>query len=190
MLYYYDIIVHPDVAEEVSVEDFAQEASHILDLPRGWRQWGFRFVRVYPDKNGAALMRKRSAQYFTLQLAPNALIRQFGSNEFDGMSVCDCRNNLVYINADRWRGGAKPTKTDSVRHMPLAAYRQYVILHEVGHVLSQCSPTHHQKKCAPCGRAPIMMQQTNGVGKCRWNAWPVQGVDEIEPLEVARYQQK
>ena len=46
------------------------------------------------------------------------------------------------------------------------------------------------RRCAPCGRAPIMMQQTNGVGKCRWNAWPVQGVDEIEPLEVARYQQK
>ena len=185
MLFYYDVTVHPDVAAEVPTEDFARQASHILDLPRGWRRWGFRFVRVYPDADGAAQMRRRRAQYFTLQLAPNAEIRKFGAKDFDGMSVCDCGHNMVHINADRWRGGAKPTTTDNVRHMPLAAYRQYVILHEVGHILSQCSPTHHQKKCAPCGRAPIMMQQTNGVGNCQWNPWPVEGVDNVEPQAVA-----
>ena len=190
MLYHYNVAVHPDVAAEVRVEDFAQEAGHILDLPRGWRQWGFRFVRVYPDNAGAAQMRARRGFFFTLQLTPNAEIRKFGEKEFDGMSVCDCGHHMVYINADRWRGGAKPTTTDSVRHMPLASYRQYVILHEVGHILSQCSPTHHKKACAPCGRAPVMMQQTNGVGACRWNPWPLRGVDDTEPLAVAAAQQR
>ena len=189
MLYYYDVMVHPDVAAEVPVEAFAAEAGHILGLGRGWRQWGFRFTRVYPDKEGASQMRRRNAQYFTLQLTPNAEIQKFGQ-EFDGMSVCDCGHNMVHINADRWRGGAKPTTTDNVRHMPLAAYRQYVILHEVGHVLSRCSATHHQKACAPCGRAPVMMQQTNGVGACRWNPWPVPGIDDIEPRQVAEDSRK
>ena len=181
--YYYNVEVHPDVANTVDPEAFAGEAQRILNLEKGWRRWGFRFCRVYPDTQGAAQMRKRSDTYFTLQLAPNAEIRKFGAKDFDGMSVCDCGHNMVYINADRWRGGAKPNPSDPVHNMPLSAYRQYVILHEVGHVLSRCSPTHHQRRCAPCGRAPVMMQQTNGVGKCRWNPWPVPGVDNIEPEE-------
>ena len=34
MLYYYDVMVHPDVAAEVPVEAFAAEAGHILGLGR------------------------------------------------------------------------------------------------------------------------------------------------------------
>ena len=183
MRFWYNVQVDSRVKE--SEELFGAEVERILGLERGWRRWGFSFVRAYPDARGAAHMRKRrTISYFTLTLAPNAQIRKFGK-DFDGMSVADCHNRKIYINADRWATGAK-NRRDAVRDMPLAAYRQYVILHEVGHILSDCSATHHQTRCAPCGRAPIMMQQTNGVGACAWNPWPVEGVDDIEPRELLR----
>ena len=186
MHYFFDVQVDARAAADVDVEAFAREVQRTLGLAQGWRRWGFGFTRVFPDEAGARQMRKRLGLYFTIRLAPNIDVLELGGAEFDGMSAADCSENLVRINADRWRSGAKPNPTDAVSGMPLAAYRQYVVLHEVGHILSRCSPTHHQKACAPCGRAPVMMQQTNGVGKCRWNPWPVAGVDEVEPLEHAR----
>lgn len=185
MHYYFDVQVDAHVAGEFDVEEFARQVVRILGLPQGWRRWGFGFTRVFPDEAGAKQMRQRRGLYFTIKLAHNTDVIELGGLSFDGMSVADCSENLVRINADRWRGGAKPNPSDAVSGMPLSAYRQYVVLHEVGHILSQCSPTHHQRACAPCGRAPVMMQQTNGVGKCQWNPWPVAGVDEVEPLAYA-----
>ena len=97
------------------------------------------------------------------------------------MSVCHCTKNKVYINLDRWLTGAHHNPGDNVSSMPLEEYRNYVVLHEVGHVLSQCSPLDH-KDATQCrqGKAPIMMQQTRGVSPCTWNTHPLEGVDNIE----------
>lgn len=50
----------------------------------------------------------------------------------------------------------------------LASCRQYVVNHEVGHTIG-----HHHERCAGAGRlAPVMMQQTKGVGACLPSPWP------------------
>jgi len=81
-----------------------------------------------------------------------------------------CYNGVLgraVINDARWVRGAVAYRSD------LAAYRLYVVNHEVGHALGRG----HE----PCRRAgalaPVMMQQTlgldtPGVGRCRRNPWP------------------
>jgi hypothetical protein len=66
------------------------------------------------------------------------------------------------INDARWVRGAVAFNGN------LAAYRNYVINHEVGHGLG-----HGHEGCPKAGTlAPVMMQQTLGVGACRANPWP------------------
>jgi len=66
------------------------------------------------------------------------------------------------INVRRWRQ-ATPAWDD------LEAYRDYVVNHEVGHVLGM--PHRHQ--CTASGRAPLMMQQSRRAKRCREpGPWP------------------
>lgn len=74
-----------------------------------------------------------------------------------------CRNGEdVVINAWRWVNGA-PSYGGRV-----AGYRRYVINHEVGHALGNS----HQSCPAPGASAPVMLQQTLGLGGCVRNPWP------------------
>lgn len=77
-----------------------------------------------------------------------------------------CRNgNLVVLNAWRWMNGAKAYRGD------LANYRRYLVNHEVGHALGKRHTT-----CPGAGDpAPVMVQQTKGIGDCSPNPWPVAG---------------
>ena len=75
----------------------------------------------------------------------------------------DCWNgSRAVINSDRWLYGAKSYGTD------LAAYRNEVVNHEVGHGLG-----HLHRFCPGPGRpAPVMQQQTISLQGCRANPWP------------------
>jgi Protein of unknown function (DUF3152) len=79
-----------------------------------------------------------------------------------------CRSgNRVVLNFMRWEMGAEAFGDD------LATYRAYLLNHEVGHRIGQS-----HRFCAGKGQpAPVMAQQTKGVGGCTANGWPLE--DEL-----------
>jgi hypothetical protein len=74
-----------------------------------------------------------------------------------------CRvENRVVLNAKRWMY-AVPAYQGKVE-----LYRNYLVNHEVGHALG-----HGHSTCTKANTpAPVMMQQTKGLGGCLPNAWP------------------
>lgn len=81
----------------------------------------------------------------------------------DTRGKVSCRNGEdVVINALRWARGAASYGDD------VAAYRIYVVNHEVGHGLGQG----HVGCTGPGDPAPVMLQQTLGLQGCRPNPWP------------------
>ena len=66
------------------------------------------------------------------------------------------------LNADRWLYGS-PTWPGTVDQ-----YRALLVNHEIGHVLGQ-----GHRGCSGGGPAPVMMQQSKGMGGCRANEWPL-----------------
>ena len=81
----------------------------------------------------------------------------------DTVGQLSCRNGgNVVLNALRWAVGI-PAYAGR-----LTDYHAYMFNHEVGHALG-----HHHAYCTvPGGPAPVMMQQTKGLGRCKPNPWP------------------
>lgn len=143
------ILVDDDVQKQFSIRFPSQIEFYVvayLNDPNGWSSKGYSFEPV--SSNEDVLIRLSSKE--TIQ------------------KVCGIPNNLscaelggrhMYLNASRWFHGSSESKLN------LDDYRQYMISHEIGHILG----FDHQKcPCAGC-KAPIMMQQTLGIGKCKPN---------------------
>ena len=75
------------------------------------------------------------------------------------LSCAELGGNKMYLNFDRWLKGSKASKLDR------DSYRQYMVSHEMGHILG-----HEHEKCPGKNKpAPIMLQQTLGLKGCRKN---------------------
>ncbi|MBI4729785.1 MAG: DUF3152 domain-containing protein [Acidobacteria bacterium] len=133
---------------------FARGVLSVLCDRRSWIASGR--VRFRYDPKGAlliALRTPRSSERRCLSLVGKS-VRYYYS--------CGSRREVV-LNSNRWFRGSD--------HWPgaLADYRRMLVNHEVGHALGQ-----HHRSCGARGRpAPVMMQQSKGVGACRPNSWPL-----------------
>lgn len=137
---YYRSSVDPDV--RYSPDKFAREVAIYLADPDGW------------------------AQFFTFKVSPRGkhvrlcqphTLKSEGCKD-DALSCAILGGNLIWLNADRWIHGSEPSK------LPLERYRQYMVTHEMGHSLGYDHVT-----CPGSGPAPLMMQQTLGIGMCTPN---------------------
>lgn len=134
--------------------EFAAAVHATLSDPRGWATDGHVFQRV-----------DSASVDFRVILASPALTDQLCA-PLRTRGQVSCRNGeMVVLNALRWATGVEDYGAD------LASYREYLVNHEVGHRLGR----NHVDCPGPGQPAPIMMQQTYGVGDCTPNPWPLPG---------------
>ena len=144
--YKFRVIVDPDVREKYSIRFPSQIEFYItayLNDPDGWSVKGYSFEPV--SSNEDVLIRISS---------PSTIEKQCGLPR--NLSCAELGGKHMYLNADRWVHGCKASKLN------LDNYRQYMVSHEIGHILGF---DHEVCPCPGC-KAPIMMQQTLGIGKC------------------------
>jgi hypothetical protein len=135
------------------LEAFAAAAAETLADARGWGLGGsIRYRRVAHGGN------------FVLWLAAPGEVPRFGS---PCSSYYSCRiGNSVVINEARWNGA---TPAWNSAGGSLRDYRHMVVNHEVGHWLGL-----GHAGCGGAGQpAPVMQQQSKGLGGCRANPWPL-----------------
>jgi hypothetical protein len=143
-------VVEVEAHTRVDRPAFAQHVERVLFSARGWtRSASVAFRRVSSQPYDFRVILASRAT--TDRLCAPALTRGLFSCHNDG---------LVVVNLWRWNHGA-----DSYGW--LSRYRAYVINHEVGHALG-----HGHLGCSGRGPAPVMMQQTIGLGTCKPNPWP------------------
>lgn len=130
----------------------ARQIEATLNDPRGWL--GYR-------GSSFATVADRSKADFVIYLAsPPTVDRMCVGTNTQGTWNCEVGKNVV-LNSDRWML-MTPTYGD------LAAYRSYMVNHEIGHFLGR-----GHAACPKAGAvAPVMLQQSISLQGCTPNAWP------------------
>lgn len=141
----YTTVVDKDV--RYPADQFAREVDIYLADPEGWRSKGYEFVRGGQEPTQVRVIHLSSASFIENQCG------------LTGLSCAELKGKHAWLNEDRWKKGAPKSR------LALPEYRQYMVSHEVGHLLG-----YDHVECEGAGEpAPIMMQQTKGIGRCRPN---------------------
>jgi len=135
---------------------FAEAVLATLNDPRGWNNAdGSTFAWTDSDKYDARVVLASPATTDELCLPLDTI----------GKLSCGIEDTAV-LNFKRWATGSRAWK--DIDH-----YRQYLVNHEVGHVIG-----HHHDLCAGEGEhATIMVQQTTTTSGCIPEAWPAPNAD-------------
>lgn len=137
----FSFTIDPDIS--LNYSETLLEITAYLNDPDGW---GILFVPTSTNPD------------FRIRMSSNSNITKICGLP-SGLSCAELSGTNMYLNVDRWLNGATKSGLD------LANYRQYMVSHEVGHILG-----HEHAKCTGRGNpAPIMMQQTFGIGSCKPN---------------------
>jgi Protein of unknown function (DUF3152) len=150
--------VRVDADSGVDPAEVATVVDQTLRDPRSWQPIKRTIFTVTTWSKARLRIRIRSPKNTDRSCAP------FKTAGFKSCS----RNWEVFLNSDRWLGGAAPSQ------MSVDEYRRYMVNHEVGHSLGEG----HQRCPRPGAVAPVMLQQTIALNGCLPNPWP-------NPLAVA-----
>lgn len=151
-LYTYSVEVEPETG--LDVDEVEAEVSRILTDARSWTADG----RVSFQRVGGPWARVR-----VVVARPATVDRFCGDAGLRTGGRVSCWDGFrTMLNLDRWTVGVPHFRGD------LVTYREYLVNHEVGHGLG----FGHVGCPRPGMLAPVMMQQTGGVGACQPNGWP------------------
>jgi hypothetical protein len=135
-----------DKGVDYSPKLFSDEVRVYLADPDGWISEGYSFKEM-----------PRKAKV-TIHLSSPEYLKNNGCRD-EGLSCADMGGPHMFLNAMRWTEGASSSK------LTLKSYRQYMVSHEMGHILG-----YDHVNCPAHGYpAPIMMQQTKGIAGCTPN---------------------
>jgi len=139
-VFYYTSV---DAGIPYSPDRFAKEVAIYLADPQGWARF-HTFVETPGRGKHVRLCRPHT-------------LKAEGCRD-DHLSCAILGGDQIWLNHDRWTRGSTASK------LPLDEYRQYMVTHEMGHSLG-----YEHAKCPGQGPAPVMMQQTLGIGACSPN---------------------
>lgn len=141
--YKFRVLIDEEVKQKYNTSQVEFLITVYLNDPDGWNSKGYTFEHVPSQED--VLIRLST---------PNTIKEKCGVPS--NLSCAEMSGKHMYLNCERWFHGSSASKLD------LDNYRQYVVSHEIGHILGF---DHTQCPCPGC-KAPIMMQQTLGIGKC------------------------
>jgi Protein of unknown function (DUF3152) len=148
----YIVEVEDDVAADRP--GFAAAVNATLNDPRSWAAEGRRFIQVADGPVD-----------FRVTLATPSTVDELCLPLVTGGTLSCWDGERAMLNAVRWYHGAEAYGGAAG---DLESYRLYLVNHEVGHGLGR-----RHEDCPRAGApAPVMMQQTKGVGSCVANPWP------------------
>ncbi|MFZ1440235.1 MAG: DUF3152 domain-containing protein [Candidatus Microthrix subdominans] len=137
--------------DDVSTDELSVITMSTLNDPRGWGQAGFTFD-VDPDSANRLVLAE-----------PDVVDELCAPIETGG--TLSCQNGpVVVLNVDGWR--TAPEGWPDVE-----TYRQFLVNHGVGHLISQFHPSN---RCPVPGEPEALMApQANGLEGCTANPWPL-----------------